>query len=60
MLPEHATHVRYCDLPPGVGHKTVERLANKGLAKVVDPRAGRHSKAFTWRLVRWSDPIYGF
>ena len=44
--------VHYCELPGGVGHKTVARLIALGLVEVVDPSIGRHSKEYAWRLVR--------
>jgi hypothetical protein len=50
VFKQHET-VHYCDLPAGVGAKTVQRLIEKGLVEVVDPTVGRYSKLFAWRLV---------
>ena len=44
--------VRYCDLPAGVGRKTVARLMAKRLVEVVDPAIGKYAAKYAWRLVR--------
>ncbi len=44
--------VRYRDLPPGVGQKTVEQLVRKGIVEIAYPGIGRYSKNFAWRLRR--------
>ena len=44
--------VRRCDLPPGVGQRTVEQLVKKGIVEIAYPGIGRYSKDFAWRLRR--------
>ena len=44
--------VRYCDLPAGVGRKTVTRLIAKRSVEVVDPAIGKYAAKYAWRLVR--------
>ena len=46
----HGT-LRFCDLPPSVGRKTMARLVAAGLVEVVDPNVGEHSVGYRWRLI---------
>jgi hypothetical protein len=43
--------LRFCDLPNGVGMKTMDALVALGQIEVVDPTAGRFSFSYAWRLV---------
>ena len=44
--------LRYCDLPPSIGHKTMEMLAARGLVEVVDESVWPFSKYYAWRRKR--------
>ena len=44
--------LRYCDLPPLIGYKTMRLLVARGLLEVVDNTAGPLSKDRAWRLKR--------
>jgi hypothetical protein len=41
--------LRFCDLPIGVGHKTMRLLIAKGLVEVVDKNIGVFAKDRRWR-----------
>jgi hypothetical protein len=44
--------LRYCDLPVGIGEKTMRALIAKGLSELVDPNIGEYAKGRCWRRTR--------
>lgn len=45
--------LRYCELPPGVGYKTMDRLVKRGIVRAVDlPRAKRQPRNLAWERVK--------
>jgi hypothetical protein len=42
--------LQFCDLPNGVGMKTIDELIALGLIEVADPTVGRFSFGHAWRL----------
>ena len=48
---EGRTVLRYCDLPPGVGHKTMEYLVDKGIVRIATADIGPHASEYGWLLV---------
>ncbi len=46
---EELAVLRYCDLPVGVGEKTMRSLIAKGLAELADPNIGKYAKGRCWR-----------
>jgi hypothetical protein len=42
--------LRFCDLPNGIGIKTMDELIELGLIEVADPTVGRFSFGYAWRL----------
>jgi hypothetical protein len=42
--------LRLCDLPNGIGRKTLNELVQLGLIEVADPSIGHYSFGYAWRL----------
>ena len=46
---EQQAELRYCDLPPWVGYKTIRGLIEKGLVELVDKSIEEFAKDRRWR-----------
>jgi hypothetical protein len=51
---EQQAELRYCDLPPWVGFKTMRALIEKGLVELVDKNVGEFAKDRRWRRTKKS------
>jgi len=49
---EKETALQFCDLPAGVGHKTMRSLIARGLVELVDNTIGEFAKDHRWRRTK--------
>jgi hypothetical protein len=49
---EKQSVLRFCDLPTGVGAKTMRLLIAKGLVELVDKNIGEYAKDRRWRRTK--------
>ena len=49
---EELAVLRYCDLPGGVGEKTMRALIARGMVELVDKSIGEFAKGRCWRRIQ--------